>query len=289
MTVFKNTKQLTWCDGCGNYGIFNALRFALNDVNVDPQNSLLCFDIGCNGNMSDKIEGFCVHTLHGRVLPISIGAKLARKSLEIIAIAGDGATYAEGIGHFVHSIRNNYPMIFIVHDNSNYGLTTGQCSPTSNWESFSNSNPHGNSGNIFNPLTFALNLNCSFIAQGYSGDIDGLREIFGLAIENTRKNNSFSFVNVLQSCPTYNKVDTDEFYISNATNYISDSYKFSSNLLKNSFHDETNYAESLNLGIKNREFVGILYRKPENNEPNFFDKVNFDTILSARNHSGYDF
>lgn len=283
MNEFNKSKQLTWCDGCGNYGIMTALRFALNECSLSESNTLLCFDIGCNGNMSDKLEGYKVHTLHGRVLPIATGAKLAETNLNVVALAGDGATYAEGIGHFIHSIRNNYPIIFLVHDNSNYGLTTGQCSPTSNWETYTNGNAHGNSGKVFNPLEVALSVGSEFVAQGFSGDIFCLKEIIKSAIHNTLQTNTFSFVNILQTCPTYNKTDTDGKYFNSTINYTSSSYSHKSELLQNDSHDESNFESSMKLARKYKEFAGVLYNKSE--KIPFLNKVNYTKIEVNRNQN----
>jgi len=280
MREFNISKQLTWCDGCGNYGITTAFRFALNESGLTHNDTLLCFDIGCNGNLSDKIEGYKAHTLHGRVLPIATGAKLARKDLNVIALAGDGATYAEGIGHFVHSIRNNYPIVFIVHDNSNYGLTTGQCSPTSYIEVPMNANPHGNTGKVLNPLHLALTLGCEFVAQGYSGDISSLKEIIKTAIKNTRENNSFSFVNILQTCPTYNKTDTDGKHFKTVINYTSSSYKKTSTLLQNEIHNELDLQEALKLSTEYKSFAGLLYKS--STSTTFLQKAHFDNIIANR-------
>ena len=85
-------------------------------------------DVGCHGNGSDKIQGYRAHGLRGRVIPCASGAKLANMSLHVIAVGGDGGTFSEGISHLVHAIRCNYPITFVLHDNGNYGLTTGQAS-----------------------------------------------------------------------------------------------------------------------------------------------------------------
>jgi 2-oxoglutarate ferredoxin oxidoreductase subunit beta len=81
-----------------------------------------------HGNGSDKIGGYRFHGIHGRVIPFAAGVKLANMKLPVIAFGGDGATFSEGIGHLVHGLRSNYPITFVLHNNANYGLTTGQAS-----------------------------------------------------------------------------------------------------------------------------------------------------------------
>lgn len=203
--------QPTWCSGCGDYAIWAALKRALVELDIATHEVLLCFDIGCNGNMSDKIKGYRIHSLHGRVLPLAEGAKLANPKVKVIAFAGDGATYSEGINHFINSIRNNYPITLFVHNNGNYGLTTGQASATTPQNAPRTANPYGPTAQTLNPLELAFSLNPSFVARGFSGDINQLIEIMKEAILFQEK--GFAYVDILQSCPTYNKETTHEWYL----------------------------------------------------------------------------
>lgn len=139
---YETEEVVTWCGGCGNYAIQNALKRALVLEGKAPKDVLMCFDVGCNGNGSDKIEGYTIHGLHGRVLPLAAGAKIANPDLTVIASAGDGATFSEGINHLIHAIRNDYPMLFLLHDNQNYALTTGQASATTPKGCTMNSSPY---------------------------------------------------------------------------------------------------------------------------------------------------
>lgn len=244
-------KQPTWCDGCGNYGIMSALTDALSELELDMSKVILCFDVGCNGNGHDKITGQRVHTLHGRSIPTAVGIKLARPDYVVIAMSGDGATYAEGISHFTHSIRNDYNITFLCHDNGLYGLTTGQCSPTSEKDIPYNSNPNGNNGHKFNPLSFANALGCNFIGQGFSGEMKSLKELIKLSVQNQINMNGFSFLNMLQACPTYNKVNTHESYIKNVINYQSAKYTYNSKLLQN-----------YNISDYNIDIIDLINDKP---------------------------
>jgi 2-oxoglutarate/2-oxoacid ferredoxin oxidoreductase subunit beta len=123
---YYSETRCTWCDGCGNYGIWTAVKYALTGLNLHPWQVCLCYDVGCHGNGSDKIQGYRFHGLHGRVIPFAAGAKLANMTIPVIAFAGDGATFSEGVGHLVHALRSNYPITFVLHNNANYALTTGQ-------------------------------------------------------------------------------------------------------------------------------------------------------------------
>src|SRR3989338_1403485 len=121
MKDYHSENRCTWCDGCGNYGIWTGIKAALTELKLAPHQCLLCYDVGCHGNASDKLLGYRFHGLHGRVLPFAAGAKLANMDVPVIAFGGDGASFSEGIGHLVHGIRSNYPMTFILHNNENYG------------------------------------------------------------------------------------------------------------------------------------------------------------------------
>ncbi|MFH0820973.1 MAG: thiamine pyrophosphate-dependent enzyme, partial [Candidatus Peregrinibacteria bacterium] len=117
----ESQEKLTWCGGCGDYGIQKALERALVLENLGTQDLVIFFDIGCHGNGSDKIGAYTFHGLHGRVIPVAAAAALANPRLKVIAEGGDGGTLSEGINHLVHAVRSNYPMVFILHNNENYG------------------------------------------------------------------------------------------------------------------------------------------------------------------------
>jgi len=208
---YYSEQQPTWCSGCGDYAIWAAIKRALVELEIPTTDVLLCFDIGCNGNMSDKIKGYRIHSLHGRVLPLAAGAKIANPNVKVIAFAGDGATYSEGMNHFINSIRNNYPITFLVHNNGNYGLTKGQASATSPQGAPRTASPDGLVSATLNPLELAFSLNPSFVARGFSGNIQQLVEIFKEAISFQDK--GFAYVDILQSCPTYNKETTHDWYL----------------------------------------------------------------------------
>src|SRR5258707_455162 len=103
---YSETKGI-WCDGCGNYGIWSAVKYALVELNLHPWQVCLCYDVGCHGNGSDKIEGYRFHGLHGRVIPFAAGAKLANMKVPVIAFGGDFATVPGGIRDFIPCLRSN--------------------------------------------------------------------------------------------------------------------------------------------------------------------------------------
>jgi 2-oxoglutarate ferredoxin oxidoreductase subunit beta len=205
---FESKNIHTWCSGCGNFGIIAGLKRALTLEGIEPQFVSMCYDVGCSGNESDKINTYTIHGLHGRVLPLSAGVVLANSRQEVIATAGDGATFSEGINHLVHSIRNNYPITFICHNNSNYGLTIGQASATTRV----GQKMSGTSGLVeiepLNTLQFVLSLNPGFVARTFSGKVEHITEMIQAGLNYP----GFSYIEVMQVCPTFNHATPQEWY-----------------------------------------------------------------------------
>ena len=166
LSEYYSETKCIWCDGCGNYGIWTAVKYALVELNLHPWQVCLCYDVGCHGNGSDKIEGYRFHGLHGRVIPFAAGAKLANMKVPVIAFGGDGATFSEGIGHLVHGVRSNYPITFVLHNNSNYGLTTGQASSLTPQGQPMNTSPNGIPEHTLASMDLIFSLNPTFVARG---------------------------------------------------------------------------------------------------------------------------
>lgn len=204
----SDDRKITWCGNCGNYGIQNAIKRALVLEGLDRNDFILCFDVGCSGNGSDKFEANTIHGLHGRVLSLAAGVKIANHKLKVIASAGDGATFSEGVNHLVHSVRNDYPILFIFHNNENYGLTTGQASSCTPKGAKMNGSPYGVLVEPLNTMDFVLSLNPTFVARGYSGEVDQMTKL----IQQGLNHNGFAFIEILQACPTYNRETPDEWY-----------------------------------------------------------------------------
>lgn len=205
---YETDKVITWCSGCGNYGIQNSLLRSLVLEGYAPKDVLMCFDIGCCGNGSDKVKCYTIHGLHGRVISLAAGAAVANQKMKVIGFGGDGGTFSEGVNHLVHAVRNDYPFLFVHHNNENYGLTVGQASSTTRLGAKMNGTPDGVVIDPINTLQFVLSMNPSFVARGFSGDVDHLTEIFRKALNHK----GFAFVEVLQACPTYNKMTPESWY-----------------------------------------------------------------------------
>ncbi len=198
----------TWCPGCGNFGIWSALKTAFTDLGFTPENFAVIFGIGCSGNMNDFLWADSFHALHGRAIPNAVGAKIANHKLPVVAIVGDGDCYGEGGNHLIHAARGNHDITVIVHDNRVYGLTTGQVAPTALKGFKAKSTPAGIIEVPINPIALAVAQGATFVAQGFSGDINHL---VGL-VEEGIKHKGFSLINVFQPCVTFNPENSYAWY-----------------------------------------------------------------------------
>lgn len=208
LKLYKSENRPTWCPGCGDYGILNALKQALADLEIWPHEVLIVSGIGCGSKLPDYINANGFATIHGRALPVAQGAKLANPKLHVIAVTGDGDGYGIGGNHFLHAIRRNIDITHIVEDNLVYGLTKGQYSPTSAKGFISSTTPEGAIERAVNPLALALANGATFVARGFSGDPRHLAGLIARAIQHP----GYALIDVLQPCVIYNRVNTYEFY-----------------------------------------------------------------------------
>ena len=130
-----------------------------------------------------QIGGYRFHGIHGRVIPFAVGVKLANMKLPVIAFGGDGATFSEGIGHLVHGLRSNYPITFVLHNNANYGLTTGQASALTSQRQPMNWSPNGIPERTLASMRFIFSLKPTFLARGFTGNIKLMTRILHAAIQ----------------------------------------------------------------------------------------------------------
>ncbi|KDS91468.1 2-oxoacid ferredoxin oxidoreductase [Halorubrum saccharovorum] len=207
-TDFKSDKQPTWCPGCGDFGTMNGMMKALAETGNDPDNTFVVAGIGCSGKIGTYMHSYALHGVHGRALPVGTGVKMARPDIEVMVAGGDGDGYSIGAGHFVHAVRRNVDMTYVVMDNRIYGLTKGQASPTSREDFETSTSPEGPKQPPVNPHALALASGATFIAQSFSSDALRHQEIIQKAVEH----DGFGFVNVYSPCVTFNDVDTYDYF-----------------------------------------------------------------------------
>jgi len=205
---YKTPVFVDWCAGCGDFGILAALQIALKELELPPSKIAIFSGIGCHAKLPHFVNACGVHTLHGRSLPFAVGAKLANPNLEVITVMGDGDGLGIGAGHFVNAGRRNIDIVVLVHDNGVYGLTKGQASPTLRLGLRTKSLPKPNINEGINPIVLALAAGYTFVARSYAYDVLHLKETIKAAI----RHRGLAVIVVQQPCPTYNDINTKEWY-----------------------------------------------------------------------------
>jgi len=208
LSNYKSETRPDWCPGCGDFGVLNSLVQAVANLEIDPKDLLVVSGIGCSSNLPGFIHAYGFHSLHGRAMAVATGARLANPDLNVVVTGGDGDGYGIGLGHFVHAMRRNLDITYIVMDNQIYGLTTGQASPTSSKNFSTKSSPYGTIEEPINPIALALIAGASYVSRGFSGDPKHLTEL----IQNGMKHKGFALVDVFSPCVTWNKINTYDYF-----------------------------------------------------------------------------
>ncbi|MFC1988737.1 thiamine pyrophosphate-dependent enzyme [Chloroflexota bacterium] len=198
---------IAWCPGCGNFTILRVVRNVLVELGLEPHQVLFVSGIGQAPKLPHYARGNIFNGLHGRTLPVATGAKLANHEMVVIGIDGDGGAYGEGVGHLLASMRRNVNITYMVHNNQVYGLTKGQASPTSDAGFVTRTTPFG-ADQPLNPLALALASDISFLARGFSDDIEHLSGLLKAGIEHR----GFSLIDILQPCVSFNRKNTHQWY-----------------------------------------------------------------------------
>jgi len=262
---FKSSDKITWCPGCGDFGILAALKNALVKINKAPKDILLVSGIGQAAKLPHYIKCNCFNGLHGRALPVASGAKMANRDLTVIVATGDGDCYGEGGNHFIHNIRRNIDITVIVHNNQIYGLTKGQASPTTDTGYVTNVQTGGVVLEPFHPLEAAIALGCGFVARGYSAETEHLSWLIAEAISHR----GFSLIDVLQPCVSFNKKNTYEWYSKRV-------YKINEDPAYNLQDKQAAYQKAAQWG--DMIPIGILYKEQK---PSYEEKAGIAARLPA--------
>ncbi len=198
---YTNEIRPTWCPGCGDYGIWNALKRGFVKANLAPHEIMMVTGIGCGSKMNDYMHINGLNTLHGRALAVATGFKLANPAMKVIVVHGDGDGYGEGGNHFMHSARRNIGLVDLVENNHVYGLTKGQYSPTSRAGFVTPTSPSGALERPMKPLALALTQGATFVARGFSLDINGLADLVAEAMGHR----GYALLEMLQPCVSFNR------------------------------------------------------------------------------------
>src|SRR3954470_18993928 len=198
--VYKGGKT-TLCAGCGHNAISERIIDAFYEMGVEPSQVVKLSGIGCSSKSPAYFLGGShgFNAVHGRMPSVGTGAMLANSKLIAIGISGDGDTGAIGIGQFVHLMRRNLPIIYIIEDNGCYGLTKGQFSPTADLGSTLKTGVVNDLPPI-DTCALAIELGASLVARSFSGDPKQLKAILKAAISHR----GTSMIDVISPCVTFN-------------------------------------------------------------------------------------
>ena len=247
-----------WCPGCGDFSVLKSVRMAASQLGIHPKDLLIVSGIGCSSNLPGYVHAYGVHSLHGRAVPVATGVRLANTDLNVVITGGDGDGYGIGLGHFVHAMRRNLNLTYIVMNNQIYGLTTGQASPTTMEEVRTKSTPRGNVELPINPIALALVSGATYISRAFSGDPKHMSSVIAAGIDHP----GFSLIDVFSPCVTYNKVNTYPWFKKRV-------YKLEDE--KDYDNSDTSVAISKSMEWGDRIPIGLFYRtiKPtyEDTEP----------------------
>src|SRR5258708_17870973 len=247
--TYKGKIHPDWCPGCGDFSVLSALQTALFELGLQPHQVVVISGIGCSSNLPGFINTYGMHTLHGRSLAVGTGVKMGNHDLKVMCVGGDGDGYGIGGKHFLHTMRRNVDLTYVVMDNQIYGLTTGQTSPTSVKGMKTKSTPHGNVENAINPMPLAMVGGATYVARGFSGKQKHLVDLMKGAI--THK--GFALVDVFSPCVTYNKDNTYQWFNPRVK------------ILEEQGHEPTDFNKAIERGYQWGEEIpiGLFWHRPD--------------------------
>lgn len=188
-----------WCAGCGNGIVMRDVVQAIENLGLSRTDTIIVSGIGCSSRASGYMDFNTIHTTHGRAIAFATGIKLANPKLEVIVIAGDGDISAIGGNHLIHAARRNIGLTVVVMNNSTYGMTGGQSSPTTPTSDMSPTTPFGNLDRSFDIANLAFGAGASYSARGSTYHV---QQTISLIQEGIR-HQGFSIIDVATICPTY--------------------------------------------------------------------------------------
>jgi len=187
-----------WCAGCGIGIVMGSLLRAVREVGLTQDEVAVVSGIGCTGRMPVYLDFNTMHTTHGRALAFATGLKLARPEMEVLVVMGDGDALAIGGNHFIHAARRNINLTALVVNNSIYGMTGGQSSPTTPLHSFSATAPYGHIEQSFPICDLAVAAGAAFVARGTVYHVNEMDRLIAAAI----RKRGFSVVEAVSYCHT---------------------------------------------------------------------------------------
>jgi len=242
-----------WCPGCFNFmilaGFQKFIEKQIKEGGKKREDFAIASGIGCHAKIFDYVNLPGLNALHGRVIPICLGMKIANPKLNVFGFAGDGDAYAEGLEHLIHTARYNSNFKYIVHNNQVFALTVGEPSPVTEKGFIDKTTPFGVKLNPLNPIKLMLAAGCGFVARVYADPVQVQN-----VLEEAQKHKGFAFIEVLQPCLIFHP----------DVNYKKQTYN-----LQESGHNKNNLEEAMkkaeefdynSVSDKTRIPLGIFYQ-----------------------------
>jgi 2-oxoglutarate ferredoxin oxidoreductase subunit beta len=196
----------TWCPGCGNFAVLSAVKKSLLELKIAPKDTVVTYDIGCGGNMVNNLAVCGFAALHGRSIPVAVGAKLANPDLTVIAQGGDGGLLNEGANHLIHAAQRNDNITVLLHNNQIFALTAGQASSATPKKSLTKSTPQGVPYSPLNPLLLGAASGAGFLARIYPFDLEESVKVIKQAIVYR----GFSLIEIMMPCLIWSEKEAIE-------------------------------------------------------------------------------
>jgi len=233
----------TWCSGCGNFGILNAVKKAILELEkrgISREKIVMASGIGCHAKIFDYLNLTGIYCLHGRDMATIQGVKIGNPDLKVVTFAGDGDAMGEGLEHVIFAAKRNADITIVMHNNGVYALTLGQFAPTSNKGWKGPSSPKGSIEEPLNALALMLEAGATYVARSYTAKITHLTDVIVQAIEHR----GFSFVEVLQPCVSFNNT-----------------YDLYNKVVEVIDHEPKTYDEAVSIAKrKDKLLIGVIYR-----------------------------
>ncbi len=197
---FSSDMEVKWCPGCGDYSILKQVQTVFPEMGVKKENFVFISGIGCSSRFTYYMDTYGMHSIHGRAAPIASGVKASNPELSVWIVSGDGDSLSIGGNHFIHLMRKNFDVNYLLFNNQIYSLTKGQYSPTSEKGKITKTSPYGSIEEPFNPSELALGAKASFVARTLDRDPKHMQGI----LKRAHAHKGTSFVEVYQNCPVFN-------------------------------------------------------------------------------------
>jgi 2-oxoglutarate ferredoxin oxidoreductase subunit beta len=197
---FTADQEVRWCPGCGDFSILAQLKNVLAGLGVPREQIAFVSGSGCSSRLPHYLNTYGFHGLHGRGPALATGLKLANPGLQVWVVTGDGDGLSSGTNHLLHALRRNVDIKVLLVNNEVFGLTKGQCSPTTRPGTRTLSSPHGSFEAPLRPLSVALAAEATFVARTLDVDVGHMGEV----LERAAGHRGAAFVEIYQNCKIFN-------------------------------------------------------------------------------------